>query len=1233
MRFGAGVSKLIVFAMLVTLVFPFAAITASAQDAVALNVPLDVQDLMQAEQLLSDVDVLNYLESELLTTNKSTRQGIVQSNNERLMFIKKNRDKAGQDHYQYQKTINGVPVYGEYARIHLDPNRRVNLVQNGLSAEQNTTFRTTPVITAEAALQSVISDIELEIGQAIDLDARIGALERQEPVSTLMIYPFNSKKVLVYEIKLDYIKPVIGSWVAYVDAMTGAVIKRYSKINHSHDLNPERARVGSGLGTDDNLKALNLYQNDGSFSPIAMNKYFLVDITKPMFVGYHDENFVDNIIWTSNWNALTDEEDSFFNTTIDDRDAVDAHYNTGLVYDFYKNAFDWDGITGVGGSIVSFVHAEEFEGVPLDNAFWNGLALFYGDGSGSVNGGFNCTACALDVVAHEFTHAVTQYSADLYYEFETGALNESISDIMAVIVDNDDWTIGEDTLSEGAVLRNLADPGASNVIEPQPAHMVNYNDLSLSDDNGGIHINSGIPNHAAYLMATGLDAFFDDAANNNLNLLDGRTLLGELTFDILNNYLTPTSDFADARDSYIGAANNYVATQGVSWSGVQRAAFVEIIEQAWTSVGVLGLSILDIESASGRPAYIDNYKSVANFYVPYGTVVTNIEPTITTSVYTSYTSDGGIGPKDFSGDRTVTYTVYANDDPSYNQAWTVGVIEEPILNYSSTAFSEASANDGTISNSITVTLINDVFSGPINIDYVAEKMVFIDNLPSGLTAEVIKTSNTNVTISLKGIASAHANTNDISNVEVFFTTYAFNEFYDYQVMNSAQALSIDFADPAVTSPGPSPGFFIPTDPEPEVTEDGIVYKPSEEETEVVTDENGRTTMNVTLSDNSVDDLIDQLEEEGSEQEITISLVDDSDKAQLQISAANLLKIAASSPSAVIIVKSGSASYQLPIGLIDLDALATELTGTTSTLNIKVSMEKISGDVRSSFLTSASKAGASLLGDAIDFSIVAESNGTSKEIKDFGKTYVNRTITVNGSISPFNASVVVFNPTTNRISFVPATFKDVDGNTEVTIKRNGNSIYAVVQTKKIYFNDVQKHWASKDIEFLASRMIISGFNESTFKPNDNITRAQFVTMLVQALGLTANEDVDFSDIPADAWYRGYVGAAVNSGITTGVGGNEFKPNALITREEMAVMVANTLAFLNFSFDEAETTALLAHFQDNHQISSWARNSVAAAYDAGVIKGMDPVTFAPQNKATRAQAAVMIRGLLTSVDFVN
>jgi len=418
-----------------------------------------------------------------------------------------------------------------------------------------------------------------------------------------------------------------------------------------------------------------------------------------------------------------------------------------------------------------------------------------------------------------------------------------------------------------------------------------------------------------------------------------------------------------------------------------------------------------------------------------------------------------------------------------------------------------------------------------------------------------------------------------------------------------------------------------------VSDNGLEYTPSDKDIETITGANGTTVKKVTLSNETIDELLKQIGTEGSKQQMTIKINDGGDAAQLQISASSLLKLAAGAPNANLVVSSGAVTYELPVGLIDVEALAIELNGTIETLSINIILEKIAGDVHTSFSQSVRQIGASTLSQPIDFRITAESKGATKEIKDFGKTYVNRTITVNGSISPFNASVVVFNPITNRLSFVPATFKQVGGNTEVTIKRNGNSIYGVVSTKKISFNDVQKHWASKDIEFLASRMIISGFNESTFKPNDSITRAQFLTMLVQALGLSTNDDVTFSDIPTNAWYKGYVGAAIQAGITKGVGGNAFHPDALISREEMAVMVANTLTFLNLSFDDAETAALLAHFEDKDQISSWAQNAVAASYNAGIIRGMDPVTFAPQNKATRAQAAVMIRGLLTSVDFVN
>ncbi|MEX1028691.1 MAG: M4 family metallopeptidase [Paenibacillaceae bacterium] len=1245
MRFRSGISRLIVFAIMVTLAFPFTTNTASAENSETLSLPLDVQDTNNIPQLLkettsaplqSDEDVLNYLEDTLIT-DTSTQQGIARNVSTGLSYVKKNRDQAGKDHYLYQKTVDGVPVYGEYARIHLGTDRRVNLVQNGLTNEPNMNIPTTPAITTDEAIHNVVSDVELEIGQVIDLNATIGPMDVTAPKATLMIYPLEDEYVLAYEIKLNYIKPTMGAWVAYVDAMTGSVIKRYSTIDEASDFSSSQAASGNGLGRLGDTKLLNLYHDNDNDLDVT-DAYYLIDVTKPMFTIYTNE---DNVIWTSDWYAQTNFEDSFPTTIINDPDAVDAHYYSGEVYDFYKNNFNWDGITGLGGTIVSFVNYEEVVNEPYDNAFWSGLFMVYGDGSGGPNG-FNCLACAKDVVAHELTHAVTQYSADLNYEFESGALSESMSDIMAAVMDNDDWTIGEDTLSGGKVLRSLADPDALEVVVSQPDNLSGYIDVPLSDDNGGVHTNSGIPNHAAYLIATDLDGFFGVSGNGNNLSLDGRTILGDLTFNVLTNYLTPTSNFADARDSYMDAAQDYL--DQVTWTSAQETEFMQIISDAWSAVGVGGLNIIsldgNISNASVRQALISTQSKEAYFFVPYGTNVTSITPTVTTSVYSSYSPQGS---QNFT--NPVTYTVELNGS---SQNWTVGAIEEPILNYSSNTFSESSTNNGSISNTITVTLVNDIFTGANDSDFIDANKVGVSNLPAGLTAVVRKITDTTVTITLSGTAISHANVNDLTNVEVQFYDNAFFNFYDYQVTNGIKNLSINFDDAVVvdnttpTTPPPSaPPVIIPTTPPvippagvPVIpSETGPEFTPSKNDTKTTTNASGNTVVDVTLTKDAVDQLSKQLKADDSQQQLTININEDSDITQLEISAAGLLEFATSAPNAVIIVKSGTSSYQLPVGLLDLKAIAAELKGTTGTLNIQVKMEKITGEVKSSFLTSASGSGAKLIGDAIDFSIIAESNSSSKEIKDFGKTYVSRTIMLDGNISPKNASVVVFNPTTNRLSFVPATFKVFNGKTEVTIKRNGNSIYGVVSTKRIFFADVQKHWAADDIDYLASRLIIRGFDESTFKPNDNITRAQFTTMLVQALGLSADDTVSFSDIPANAWYKGNVGAAVKAGITSGLSDHTFMPDALITREQMAVMVANALKFSGKGFKDGETMVLLEQFADRDEISSWARTSVAASYNAGIIRGMNEVTFAPLENATRAQAAVMIRGLLTAAKFVN
>ena len=191
--------------------------------------------------------------------------------------------------------------------------------------------------------------------------------------------------------------------------------------------------------------------------------------------------------------------------------AVDAVYDgAGSTYELYREEYGRLSIDDRGMDIIQTVHF----GQAYQNAFWNGEQMVYGDGDGSVFGDFTSD---IDVIGHELSHGVTQYEAGLIYEFQSGAMNEHFSDVFGSLVKqraaNEDaktanWLIGENVLvGKKYVLRSLKAPGTAFVnhpvlgTDPQPATMTDFQELPLWDDQGGVHINSGIPNHAFYLAA------------------------------------------------------------------------------------------------------------------------------------------------------------------------------------------------------------------------------------------------------------------------------------------------------------------------------------------------------------------------------------------------------------------------------------------------------------------------------------------------------------------------------------------------------------------------------------------------------------------------------------------------------------------------------------------------------------------------------------------------------------
>jgi Zn-dependent metalloprotease len=255
-----------------------------------------------------------------------------------------------------------------------------------------------------------------------------------------------------------------------------------------------------------------------------------------------------------------------------DVEVNEAFDGSGVTIDFYKNIFGRDSIDGSGMPVNSTVHY----GKNFDNAMWNGSQMVYGDGDGKL---FNRFTPAIDVIGHELTHGVTQFTAMLEYSGQAGALNEHISDAFGIMVKQyalgltarqSNWLIGEGLLApgvKGKALRSMAAPGTAYDDprlgrDPQPARMHDY--VVTEDDGGGVHINSGIPNHAFYLAAIALGG----------NTWD---VLGKVWYAALTEKTESDAQFRDFANATVVAAGELFGSGGTA----QRA-----VAAAWRKVGL-----------------------------------------------------------------------------------------------------------------------------------------------------------------------------------------------------------------------------------------------------------------------------------------------------------------------------------------------------------------------------------------------------------------------------------------------------------------------------------------------------------------------------------------------------------------------------------------------------------------------------------------------------------------------
>lgn len=521
-------------------------------------------------------------------------------------------DNQGMTHVKLQQKYKGLNVYGAQGWVHFSGNGKTSF--NGRTLLTPAGVSTVPDLSDNAVDQIVKADVSTvnvftEFSPADEVLFRLEQYENE-----LVIYEDAEqfgKFNLVWHVT---VRPnVLNRWEYFVDAKTGAILNKY---DNTCTLGPTTASAVDLQG---------ITRTIGTFN--ANSTHYLIDANKSMYTGNNSLpgpgkgiiitlNAQNTTMQNLQYADITSASNTWNNPT-----AISAHYNAETSWDYYKTTFNRNSINGNGGDVVSFINVADDNGGGLDNAFWNGQYMFYGNG----NTQFNALAKGLDVGGHEMTHGVVQETANLEYQGESGAMNESFADVFGTLIDRDDWNLGEDVVKLSAfptgIMRSMSDPhnGGSGLGDNgwQPNHM--NEKYTGTQDNGGVHINSGIVNHAYYLIANSI----------------GKDQAEQIYYKALSLYLTKTSKFIDCRLAVIKAAEDI---HGVGSSQANTAANSFAAVGIGTGTGTTpptlpnnpgGNKILLINLDSNDPNTIYLTDDATTNFTPISATPVNRKPSVT----------------------------------------------------------------------------------------------------------------------------------------------------------------------------------------------------------------------------------------------------------------------------------------------------------------------------------------------------------------------------------------------------------------------------------------------------------------------------------------------------------------------------------------------------------------------------------------------------------------------------
>ncbi|WP_294959810.1 M4 family metallopeptidase [uncultured Flavobacterium sp.] len=525
-------------------------------------------------QSLDTTKVRSFAKSSNLTIRNvfEVKKADFELSNADRMQLKSVSDKHGRSLATYQQMHNSVPVEGAIYKVRERKNKIDAFGQTSKKLPANSNYK----VNASAALQNALNTVNAKeyVWQSKKLSSLVHKKISTKPEGELVyVGPNFSTELTEYHLAWKYdifaTNPQ-SSQTIYVDANTGKVILKIdlSRDFRSSALPAADGRLATGKGkarfAGDVTFGTTQYA-DGYRLETLLGKYKVPIYTLNMNHAAHasDEVLTEYIDEDNNWNDLYNKDH--------DEAAIDIHWGLQKTLNYFEEKFDRNSVDDKGMTIFGLAHL----GTNVQNASWTGGWAQFGDGDKQP-------FVSLGITGHEMTHAVTQFSAGLIYMGESGAMNESFSDIFGISIElyagkdskNDIWMLGDELYKHGS-LRSMANPKAAGQPDTYGGEFWT-NPANTSVDNGGVHQNSGITNYWYYLLVEGGSGVND--LNNSYSVKAiGLEKAEKIAYTTLTEYLSPSSNFMAMRQASL------LATEDLYGLGSEE---YKQVTNAWYAIGV-----------------------------------------------------------------------------------------------------------------------------------------------------------------------------------------------------------------------------------------------------------------------------------------------------------------------------------------------------------------------------------------------------------------------------------------------------------------------------------------------------------------------------------------------------------------------------------------------------------------------------------------------------------------------